>query len=186
LPLLRSFVARCHQASKRPLAWRHLPSHGLPGPAKIRRAYAEQNAPLLLFFRLLICRQPATHPRHRSPASAPGCPPPQQKQRRFVHLAFPGWTAAIAPTVATRSSRIRALKFGLSERVDRSILGRRKKASRLDRFPGLASRSAPGLSRGLLPCTSHNGRYVLAALRASAWLIASPAPVRPRHARPAQ
>lgn len=37
------------------------------------------------------------------------------------------------------------------------------------------------------PCGSHshNGRYVLAALRASAWLIASPAPVRPRHARPA-
>lgn len=68
---------------------------------------------------------PATYPRHRSPASAPGCPPPQQKQRRFVHLAFPGWTAAIAPAVATRSSRIRALKFGLSERVDRSIPGRR-------------------------------------------------------------
>ena len=51
-------MARCHQASKKPLAWRHLPSHGLPGPAKIRRAYAEQNAPLLLFFRLLMCRQP--------------------------------------------------------------------------------------------------------------------------------
>lgn len=59
-PLLRSFVARCHQASKKPLAWRHLPGHGLPGPAKTRRAYAEQNAPLLLFFRLLICRPPLT------------------------------------------------------------------------------------------------------------------------------
>ena len=66
---------------------------------------------------------PATHPRCRSPAPAPGCPPLQQKQRRFGHLAFPGWTAAIAPAVATRSSRIRALKFGLSEPVDRSIPG---------------------------------------------------------------
>lgn len=48
------------QASKKPLAWRHLLSHGLPGPAKGRRAYAEQNAPLLLFFRLPICRNPLT------------------------------------------------------------------------------------------------------------------------------
>lgn len=49
-------MARCHQASKGPLAWRHLLSHGLPGPAKISRAYAEQNAPPLLFFRLPMCR----------------------------------------------------------------------------------------------------------------------------------
>lgn len=107
---------------------------------------------------------PATHPRHCSPAPAPGCPPLQQKQRRFVHLAFPGWTAAIAPAVATRSTRIRALKFGLSGLVDRSIPDRWSKASQLDRFPGLASRSAPGLSRGLLPCTSHNAALCKRAL----------------------
>ena len=29
-------------------------------PGKTRRAYAEQNAPLLLFFRLLMCRPPLT------------------------------------------------------------------------------------------------------------------------------
>lgn len=34
-----------------PHAWRHLRRAGLTGPAKPRRACAEQNAPLLLFFR---------------------------------------------------------------------------------------------------------------------------------------
>ncbi len=33
-----------------PHAWRHLRRADLPGPAKSRQAYAEQNAPLLLFF----------------------------------------------------------------------------------------------------------------------------------------
>lgn len=123
-PLLRSFVARCHQASKRPLAWRHLPSHGLPGPAKSRRAYAEQNAPLLLFFRLLLCRPSLTRATARlllvvlpfsksksvlfiwlSQAGLPRQHRPWSRARAEsarLNLACPSWSTAAFPGAGKR------------------------------------------------------------------------------------
>ena len=68
-PSAGAFVRRCFAPSWPGASWparkaahasRRLLGRGLPGPAKVRRAYAEQNAPLLLFFRLLMCRQPLT------------------------------------------------------------------------------------------------------------------------------
>lgn len=120
-----------------------LPSPTTCWPARAgaaRQPYADQTARLLLFCRPTILRRLVPRP-----AAVPGHPAPQQKQRHFVHLAFLGCTAAITPTVATRSTRIRALKFSLSERVDRSIPGRRQKASQLDRRAvlGLAFCSRP-------------------------------------------
>lgn len=115
---------------------------------------------------LLPARSPFTHPHRRAAIPAlprAPCPIPQ-KPGRFVHLAFPGGTAAAVPAVVTRPTRIRALEFGLSGRVDRAILQRRQKAPGSTAFPGLASRSAPGLSRRLLPCVSHNAALCKRAL----------------------
>lgn len=183
------------------LACRHLRCADLPGPAKNRRACAEQSAPLQLFFlpilRRLVC--PYASPTHLFLVVFPcGLLPCFSLFGAAAarHRAAPGF-ASLRPL--TR----RAARPCTSLPPARSAC--RPGATAV---PCLASRSAPGLSRCLLPCISHNaalrkrasrqglkprvvahsrnGRYVLAALRANAWLFASPAPGRERHARPAQ
>ena len=68
-PSAGAFVRRCFAPSWPGASWparkaahasRRLLNRGLPGPAKTRRAYAEQNASLLLVFRLPMCRPPLT------------------------------------------------------------------------------------------------------------------------------